>query len=468
MHHLRQLLSARRGEHAHARHLRQQRHVVHAVVARPVRARDAGAVETEDDRQPVQGDVVDDLVPRPVEERRVDRHDRPEAAHRHPGRGGDGVLLGDPDVEAAVGETILERQQAGRPWHRRGDGDEPGVGFGLLDDRLGERLGVPRGHRLGWPDERVEHGRVVEVLLVVVLGRRVAATLLGEDVHQDRPVLRQRDRVVQRVLHLLDVVTVERADVPHAQRLEERRRLQELADAGLERVHRRSRLVADDGQRLEELLEATLAPHVHRVETDVGERVGQLAGHPVGQARMRRTVVASLAVGRQVRHGRRVRAAVVVEHHDHPSPTVADVVQRLVGHAAGQRPVAEHRHDVAMGIGAEVTGDRHPVRVRQHGGGMAVLDVVVHRLLAARVAGQPARLTELLELGLASGDDLVHVRLVAGVPDDRIGRRVEDPVQGQRQLDGAEVRAEVPGVVGHRRHDEVPDLAGQLVELARR
>ena len=63
------------------------------------------AVHAEHDRQTMQGDVVDDLVPGSVEERRVDGDDRTEAAHRHPGGAGDGVLLGDADVEEAVREV---------------------------------------------------------------------------------------------------------------------------------------------------------------------------------------------------------------------------------------------------------------------------------------------------------------------------------------------------------------------------
>ena len=49
-----------------------------------------------------------------------------KAAHGHAGGRGDGVLLGDADVEEAVGEAVLEREQPGGPWHGRGDGDEPG------------------------------------------------------------------------------------------------------------------------------------------------------------------------------------------------------------------------------------------------------------------------------------------------------------------------------------------------------
>ena len=249
--HLLQLLRARRCEHAHAGHLGQQAHVVHAVVRCAVGPGDAGAVEREDHGQAVQRDVVDDLVPGPVEERRVDRHHRAQARHRHARRGGDGVLLGDADVEEAIGEVLLERQQPGRAGHRRRDGDDPRVELGGLDDGLGERLGVAGGHGLGRAHLRVEHRCVVEVLLVVVLGGRVAAPLLREHVHHDRTLGRQLLGVAERLLEVGDVVAVDRADVPHAERLEERGRLQELADPGLERLHGALGVRADARQVLQ-------------------------------------------------------------------------------------------------------------------------------------------------------------------------------------------------------------------------
>ncbi len=64
-------------------------------------------------------------------------------------------------------------------------------------------------------------------------------------------------------------------------------------------------------------------------------------------------------------------------------------------------PSPMHGDDVAVVIGAEVTGDRHAVGVRQDRRGVAVLDVVVLGFLAARVAGQATLLAELFEL--ASG-----------------------------------------------------------------
>ena len=52
--------------------------------------------------------------------------------------------------------------------------------------------------------------------------------------------------------------------------------------------------------------------------------------------------------GRQLGHRRGVGAAVVVQDDDDPAAGVAQVVERLVGHAAGERPVTEHGHHSAV------------------------------------------------------------------------------------------------------------------------
>jgi hypothetical protein len=106
--------------------------------------------------------------------------------------------------------------------------------------------------------------------------------------------------------------------------------------------------------------------------------------------------------------------------------------------------------------------------VGQDRGGVAVLDPVVVRLGPARVAREPARLAELGEGVAPAGDQLVYVRLVAGVPQHDVAGRVEDPVQRQRQLDHAEVGAEVPAMVVDRIDDERSDLRRQLGQLGKR
>ena len=163
---------------------------------------------------------------------------------------------------------------------------------------------------------------------------------------------------------------------------------------------------------------------------------------------------------------RLVRPAVVV--HDHDQPRVlgrGDVVQRLPGHPAGQRAVADDRDHGPVRLAAQLVRLGQAVGIGQAGGSVRVLHQVVLGLGPARVAGQPAALPQRAELRDPPGQQLVHVRLVPGVEDDLVLGRVEDPVDRDRELDHAEVRPEVPAGPDRRLDQQVTDLPGQAGEL---
>ena len=158
----------------------------------------------------MQRDVHHDLVERPVQERRVDRHHRVQAAHRQAGGRRHRVLLGDADVEEPVREALTERAQPGRTGHGGGDRDDVAAFGGELDQRLGERRGPARARdRGGLPGVRVDDAGGVHLLGLVGLGRPVAHALAGDDVHDHRRV--EATRVAQRHLHRVLVVSVDRA-----------------------------------------------------------------------------------------------------------------------------------------------------------------------------------------------------------------------------------------------------------------
>jgi hypothetical protein len=96
-----------------------------------------------------------------------------------------------------------------------------------------------------------------------------------------------------------------------------------------------------------------------------------------------------------------------------------------------------------------------------------VLDQVVLGLRLVGVAGEPAVLAEQVEPVLPPGHDLVHVRLVPGIEQDAVFRGVEHPVQGQGDLDDAEVGPEVAAGAGHLGDQEVTDLGRQQGQLVR-
>ena len=244
------------------------------------------------------------------------------------------------------------------------------------------------------------------------------------------------------LLHVLDVMAVDRPGVADAQRLEEGVRRHHLAQRAGERVDAGVGQLAEGGQLAQAQAQALSGCGVGGIEAQRRQALGEL------------------------RDRRCVGAAVVVQH-DHDTPArVTEVVEGLVGHAAGQGPVADDGDHLAFAVDAaqrEPAGD--PVGVGERRRRVAVLDPVVLRLGPVGVARHAARLLERLEAVAPAGQQLVDVGLVAGVPQDDVAGGVEDTVQGQGELHRAQIRSQVAAGRGHRVDDERPDLLAQLDEL---
>ena len=125
-----------------------------------------GAVDGEAHRQVLDRDVVDHLVVGALQEGRIDRAERAHALGGQPGGESHRVLLGDADVEGALGMPLGELVEAGAAGHRRGDRDDARVAVGRSASGLGEhvRYSWRPGRRLG-----LLAGDDVELLHAVVL-----------------------------------------------------------------------------------------------------------------------------------------------------------------------------------------------------------------------------------------------------------------------------------------------------------
>ena len=144
----------------------------------------------------------------------------------------------------------------------------------------------------------------------------------------------------------------------------------------------------------------------------------------------------------------------------------AGVQERLEGHPAGERAVADHRDDLAVGRDALAHRLLDADRVRDRGRGVAgAHDVVLRLVRSSRRARGPAVLADRVELVAAAGEDLVRVGLVAHVPEHLVARRVEQRVDRHGDLAGAEVGAEVPADLADRVDDQLADLLRHLDEL---
>ena len=426
--------------HPHAGNDAQYGQIPHTVVAGTIRAGDPGPVEHHRDGQLMQRHVHRDLVERAVEECRIDRHHRVQSAHRQPGRRRHRVLLGDADVEQPIREALPECGQASGSGHGRGDRDDVAACGRIVDQRFGERRRPTRPRDLGGqPGRRVDHPTGMHLLGLVGLGRTVAPAFEGADVHQHRSA--ESAGTAQCRLDGVFVMAVDRPYVLQAEVGEQQLWRKCVLHTDFDAVHELVSQIAEDrhpahraAAPLQQMLIAGLQP-----------QHGQVVGQPPER--------------------RRVTAAVVVDDDHHRPAGRRNVVQRLPAHAAGERAVADHRHHMPVAVAGQLERLGQPVGIRQRRARVARLNPVVFALGPRRITRQPTLFPQRFEVRGATGQHLVHVGLVAGVEDDRVMRRIEYSVQRQRQLDDAEVGAEVATGRGDFVDQKLADLFGQIAQF---
>ena len=235
-----------------------------------------------------------------------------------------------------------------------------------------------------------------------VLGGCEALALDCRDVHDHGTPRRQR--LAQRLAQRAHVVPVDHAHVrpvellpPQARRPE---RLDRLLQLGTQPLERR----ADPaGQPRQPALDALARVPQLRVEAN-----------PVEIARKRTDV-------------RRDRHAVVVQHHDHRRAQAAGLANRLESHATGHRPVADHRHDLAVpAVGAALAVEMaHPLLdadgIPDRRGRVTSAHDVVRGLLDRAERRETPVLADRREPIAATREDLVRIGLMADVPQDLVG-----------------------------------------------
>ncbi len=140
-------------------------------------------------------------------------------------------------------------------------------------------------------------------------------------------------------------------------------------------------------------------------------------------------------------------------------------MQRLIGDATGEGAVADHGGDLAVRADPLTHRLLQPDRVADRGRGVTGSHDVVLGLEDRTERGQTVVLADRRQLLAAAGEDLVRVGLVADVPEHLVAGRVEQAVQGDRQLAGAEVGAEVAADLTDRVDDVGAHLLRHLLQL---
>ena len=180
-----------RGRHDHhVRYAAQEGEIEGTLVRRTVAADEPAAVDRERNRQVLQRHVVDQLVVRALQEGRVDGDDRSQPLAGESGGEGDRVLLGDRDIEIALGEAPRILDQARAFAHRGRDADDARIALRHVAQPLAEDLRIGGAARLVLEDRAaagIERTRAMP-LDRIRLRRRVALALARDDVQELRSV----------------------------------------------------------------------------------------------------------------------------------------------------------------------------------------------------------------------------------------------------------------------------------------
>ena len=144
-----------------------------------------------------------------------------------------------------------------------------------------------------------------------------------------------------------------------------------------------------------------------------------------------------------------------------------DVVERLVGDAAGEGRVAAERDDVLLAA-AQVARRGHAERGGKRRARVARAEAIVLALGAEHEAVEAVGLADGVETVAAAGEQLVDVGLVADVEDEAVGRRVENGMERDGQFHHAEVRPEMAAGLGQHGNQLLANLLGQRGEFLER
>ena len=99
---------------------------------------------------------------------------------------------------------------------------------------------------------------------------------------------------------------------------------------------------------------------------------------------------------------------------------------------------------------------------------MARAERVVLRFLALAEAGKPTAHANGADTLAPTGEDFMRIGLMAHIPDQLIGGRVEHMVQGDGQLHHAEARTEMPAGLRYGINRLAAQIIRELLQLLRR
>ena len=196
---------------------REERVVKNALVGDAVARDEPRAVDHENEGQFLNGDIVGELIVGALSKGRIQKNDGLHSAYGKSARKGDGVLLGDPHVEEALGEFPRKCRKPRAVTHGGGDGADVRVTLSHFTDEPADLGGVVIGRVRRNSFLRIE-GACGVISVGHFLGKGIAAPFLCDDMDDTAGVL--GFCLLEDDIQLFKMMAVDGAEIDQPQILE--------------------------------------------------------------------------------------------------------------------------------------------------------------------------------------------------------------------------------------------------------
>src|SRR5512147_1980777 len=136
------------------------------------------------------------------------------------------------------------------------------------------------------------------------------------------------------------------------------------------------------------------------------------------------------------------------------------MVQSLQRHPSGHGAIPDHAHNL-MFLAQLLTSPDHAERSGDPCACVPGIERIVFTFFPLTEPAQPAVLPQRMKLLPASSEKLMRITLIAGIPDDLVGGRIQEIMQRNRQFYDTQVRRQVSADGGHSTDNLLANFLGQ-------
>ena len=347
------------------------------------------------------------------------------------------MFLRDAHIKQPFGEFFFEFQQTGTPGHRSRNSTHPAVPSGqfpeLVTEGLGEGSGTGRNRIARF---RIKFANTVEPGRIL-LRWLVASALLGGHMDQHwRPQIPGRP---QNRDQFRNIMTIHGTQVFKSHILKNGIGQQGPLDAVFDGTgHLINGLTTGDPPH------RVTVPGFHALIALRRTKAGQMIGH-----------TSHIAVNGHF---------IVVEDHDHGLTAFGSVIQTLIDHTAGGGTVTQQRdHMVILLLQGSCPGH---TQSDGHRAGC----VTGHKGIGITFAGfgksgHAAKLPQTGKIRLATGQQLMDIRLMTNIKNQAVTAGIKYSFQGQGKLHNAQIGGQMASRLCNIVYQEFPDLTAELLPL---